>query len=66
VSAVIYDLVTVPPVGMSSDETTWAAERSILRREMARFAEFADVASNANQARARIVDLQDRFQLLDM
>jgi superfamily II DNA or RNA helicase len=61
--AVIHDLIAVPPFGSSTG--TPAGERSLMRRELQRFIEFADLARNQNQARAVLAPIQDQFQLLD-
>lgn len=61
-SADIYDMIVVPPEGESVTEI----ERRLLRRELARFIEFADLSQNAGQARAKILDIQKRYFLLDM
>lgn len=63
-SAVIYDLITVPPI-TSLDELSIAAERSILRRELKRFSEFADSAINTQTAYETIWELAQRFGVLD-
>lgn len=61
-SADIYDMVVVPPDGGNVNEI----ERKLIRRELTRFAEFADLSLNAGQARAIILDIQERFHLLDI
>jgi superfamily II DNA or RNA helicase len=63
--AIVYDLITVPPPASEFDESSLRAERSILRRELARFAEFADSALNTQVADAVIWDLADQFGVLD-
>lgn len=59
-AAEIYDMIVVPPKEAQSTES----ERSLLRRELTRFAEFADIALNAGEARASILELQKRFDLM--
>lgn len=60
--AEIYDMIVVPPPE-ARDSTS---ERSMLKRELVRFAEFADVALNAGEARAVVFDLQKTFNLFDI
>lgn len=60
--AEIYDMIVVPPKEAQSSE----AERSLLRRELVRFAEFADIALNAGEARAVVFALQKTFSLMDI
>jgi len=60
--ASIYDCIVIPP----DEATDNAAERNLLRREFTRFAEFADTARNGGQARLKIIDLQRRFNLMDI
>lgn len=63
--AIIYDLITVPPPITEMDELGLKAERSILRRELSRFAEFADSALNTQAAYDIIWGLADQFGVLD-
>ena len=67
-NAVIHDLIAVP----SSDdgirvpnEGTFNMERRILRRELSRFREFADISLNRFQATQVIWDLAKSYNLLD-
>jgi superfamily II DNA or RNA helicase len=62
-TATIYDLVSVPPV----DGSTWTdAGRSVLRREMPRFAEFSLAARNQYAARHIVRDLLDQYGMLHL
>ena len=61
-SATIYDFIVVPP----TDTADSAWERNLLRRELTRFVEFADLALNAGEARKAIWDLQRMFDLVDL
>jgi superfamily II DNA or RNA helicase len=63
--AVIYDLITIPPPVAELDDSSVAAERSILRRELRRFAEFADSAINTQAAYETIWELAQQFGVLD-
>lgn len=61
-SATVYDMVVVPPAeAVASD-----SERSLLRKELIRFVEFADLAINSGEARAAIIPLQKKFDLMDI
>jgi hypothetical protein len=55
-------MIVVPP--MEARESV--AERSLLRKELTRFAEFADIALNAGEARAVVFELQKTFNLMDI
>jgi len=63
----VYDLVAVPPTAWtaSQDTPTFQAERSIIRRELQRFKEFANPALNKHQALDVIWDIASRYNLLD-
>lgn len=61
-AAEIFDMIVVPPRETQSTES----ERSLLRKELTRFAEFADIALNAGEARAKILELQKSFDLMDI
>lgn len=63
--AIVHDLITVPPLPDFLDRESINAERSILRRELKRFVEFADSAQNTQQAYDVIWKLADTFGILD-
>jgi len=65
--SVVHDLIAVPPTDWtaSQDSPTFQAERSIIRREMQRFKEFANPALNKHQALDVIWDIANRYSLLD-
>lgn len=60
--AVVYDMVVVPPQEAIASES----ERSLLRKELVRFVEFADLAINSGEARSIILPLQKKFNLMDL
>lgn len=61
-SAIIFDMIVVPPDGGEVLE----CERSLLRRELSRFVEFASLSLNSGEARAAILDIQTKYRLLDV
>ena len=65
--SVIHDLIAVPPTAwtISPDSPTFEAERSIIRRELQRFKEFANPALNKHQALDVIWDIASRYGLMD-
>lgn len=56
----LFDTIVMPPV---LDRDTWEVERNLLRKELKRFIEFADLADNATEARNILLSLQDRYGL---
>jgi hypothetical protein len=48
------------------DRETLAIERNLLKRELLRLMEFADLADNAATARSQLLKLQKRYGLLDL
>ena len=63
--AVIHDFIVVPPLKKSyNSETMEDIKKSVLRREMPRFVEFSSAARNEFEARERIFDILNRFDLL--
>jgi DNA phosphorothioation system restriction enzyme len=60
--AEIYDMIVVPP----KEAFVTESERSLLRKELVRFAEFADIALNAGEAREKVLELQKKFDLTDI
>ncbi len=63
--AKIYDLIAVPPRTATTDPQVFKVERGILRRELARFREFADTALNRLEAIDVVWDIAKKFHLLD-
>jgi len=63
-SAVIHDLLTVPPPG-ELDSDNFRIERGIVRRELQRFKEFTSSALNRHQAEDAVFGLARRYHLLD-
>ena len=61
--ATIFDMIVLPP---DLDRKTLEVERNILRKELLRFVEFADLADNAGEARMKLLNLQKRYGLLDI
>lgn len=61
--AELFDLIVVPP---PSDETVTEIERGLLRKELVRFVEFAELADNNGEARMVLLPLQRRFGLMDI
>ena len=58
--ATLFDTIVVPP---NLDRQTWEVERNLLRKEILRFITFAELADNATEAIARLLQLQERYEL---
>jgi DNA phosphorothioation system restriction enzyme len=61
--ATIFDMIVLPP---DLGRATLEIERNLLRKELDRVIEFADLADNAGEARLRLLELQSRYGLLDL
>lgn len=61
--ATIFDMVVLPP---ELDREALEVERNLLRKELRRFVEFADLADNAGEARMKLFNLQKKYDLLDI
>ncbi|MFH7244079.1 MAG: DEAD/DEAH box helicase family protein [Spirulina sp.] len=61
--AELFDMLVIPP---DLGGEYWPIEQRILRGELARFVEFADLALNAGEARKILYPLQERYDLLDL
>ncbi len=61
--ATLFDMIVIPP---QLDRQTWEVERNLLRKELKRFIEFADLADNAGEARSTLLTLQKEYGLLDL
>jgi DNA phosphorothioation system restriction enzyme len=59
--ATVFDMIVLPP---DLDRNTLEVERNLLRKELKRFIEFADLADNAGEARIKLLELQQRYGLL--
>lgn len=61
--ATLFDTIVMPP---QLDRQTWEVERNLLKKELKRFIEFADLADNAGEARRTLLTLQKQYGLLDL
>ncbi len=61
--ATLFDMIVLPP---DLERETLEVERNLLRKELKRFLEFADLADNAGEARMKLLHLQKRYGLLDV
>jgi DNA phosphorothioation system restriction enzyme len=61
--ATLFDMIVLPP---DLGKETIEVERNLLRKELKRFLEFADLADNAGEARVKLLQLQRRYGLLDI
>ncbi|TAE57041.1 MAG: DNA phosphorothioation system restriction enzyme [Nostocales cyanobacterium] len=61
--ATIFDMIVLPP---TLDREAIEVERNLLKRELKRFVEFADLADNAGEARMQLLNLQKHYGLLDI
>lgn len=60
--ATLFDMVVVPPdLGRETLET----ERNILRKELRRFLEFAELAENGGEARHILLKVRDKYGLVE-
>lgn len=61
--ATLFDMIVLPP---DLGRSTLEVERNLLRKELKRFLEFADLADNAGEARVKLLNIQKRYGLLDI
>lgn len=61
--ATLFDMMVLPP---DLGRKTFEVERNLLRKELKRFLEFADLADNAAEARVKLLALQSQYGLLDV
>lgn len=61
--ATLFDMIVLPP---ELERDALEVERNLLRKELKRFLEFADLADNAGEARIKLLHLQKRYGLLDL
>ncbi|MCY4289242.1 MAG: DNA phosphorothioation system restriction enzyme [Aestuariivita sp.] len=63
--AVLYDFIVVPDLESLSENGHSGAERSLMKKELARFNEFARLAENYGEALSKITEIKRRLNLLD-
>jgi superfamily II DNA or RNA helicase len=63
--SILHDLIAVPPSLGMLDLAAQNVERSIVKRELQRFSEFADLATNKYEARDVIWELAKHHELTD-
>jgi superfamily II DNA or RNA helicase len=63
--AEIHDFLVIPPADAFADDL-FAVERQLLRKELLRVVEFAQLADNGPQAMETLLPLRMKFSLLDM
>lgn len=63
--AYIYDFIVVPDLEKLSDQAPSNIERSLMKRELARFNEFASLAENHGEALSKITEIKKSLNLLD-
>ncbi|MEM9541211.1 MAG: DNA phosphorothioation system restriction enzyme [Cyanobacteria bacterium P01_E01_bin.42] len=58
--ATLFDTIVIPP---DCDREVWEVERNLLRKELRRFLEFADLAENSEEAKATLSIIQKKYRL---
>jgi len=53
-------MIVIPPI---LDRETWEIEKSLLKKEIKRFMEFANLANNADYAKEKLFHLQNHFDV---
>ena len=61
--ATLFDMIVLPP---DLGRETIDVERNLLKKELQRFIEFANLADNGGEARLKLLDLQQRYGLMDL
>lgn len=61
--ATLFDTIVLPP---ELERESLEVERNLLRKELRRFVEFADLADNAGEARTKLLGIQSKYGLLDL
>lgn len=61
--ATLFDMIVLPP---DLERDTLEVERNLLKKELRRLLEFADLADNAGLARTKLLQLQRKYGLLDL
>lgn len=61
--ATLFDMIVLPP---ELERESLEVERNLLRKELRRFVEFADLADNAGEARVKLLEIQSKYGLLNI
>lgn len=61
--ATLFDMIVLPP---DLGRETIDVERNLLKKELQRFVEFANLADSGGEARLKLLDLQQRYGLMDL
>lgn len=61
--ATLFDMIVLPP---DLGRETIEVERNLLKKELRRLLEFADLADNAGEAKIKLLQLQRQYGLLDL
>ena len=67
--AYIHDFIVIPrdlDEIRKIDSSIFNTERKLVKKELTRFKEFANLAENCQQARAVILEVADKYNLLDL
>ncbi|MBE9222712.1 DNA phosphorothioation system restriction enzyme [Cyanobacterium stanieri LEGE 03274] len=56
----IFDMIVTPP---TLDREIWEIEKNLLKKEIKRFIEFANLANNANHAKEKLFHLQNQYDV---
>lgn len=58
--ATLFDMIVIPP---NLERETWEVEKNLLRKELVRFIEFAELSLNAESAIDKLLTIQDKYGL---
>ena len=58
--AKLFDMIVMPP---NLDRDTWEVERNLLRKELRRFIEFAELADNGKEATQKLLVIHEKYGL---
>ncbi|AFZ46479.1 type III restriction protein res subunit [Cyanobacterium stanieri PCC 7202] len=56
----IFDMIVIPP---HLDRETWEVEKNLLKKEIKRFIEFANLANNCHYATKKLLNLKNQFDV---
>ncbi|NET55862.1 MAG: DNA phosphorothioation system restriction enzyme [Symploca sp. SIO2E6] len=59
--ATVFDMIVLPP---NLGREAWEVERNLLKKELKRFLEFADLADNSEEARSKLLTVQQGYGLI--
>lgn len=61
--AIIYDIIVLPTIAVETDDDFQRCNKSILKKEFARYKEFSQVADNSARCLLKLIDIEKKLNI---